>query len=95
MYIHTHIHVCVCVCVCVCIYIYTNTHTYISIFILTTYTQTPRDISFIPDVSVHYTIFKGFSIYIIYELKFFSSFSCKYVHKPKKKCCCHFVLTVK
>ena len=32
------------------------------IFILTTFTQTPRDMSFIPDVSVHYTIFKGFSI---------------------------------
>ena len=32
------------------------------IFILTTYTQTPRDISYIPDVSVYYTIFKGFSI---------------------------------
>ena len=32
------------------------------LFILTTYTQTPRDISFIPDVSLYYTIFKGFSI---------------------------------
>ena len=32
------------------------------IFILTTFTQTPRDMSFIPDVSVHNTIFKGFSI---------------------------------
>ena len=25
-------------------------------------TQTPRDMSFIPDVSVHYIIFKGFCI---------------------------------
>ena len=34
----------------------------IYIFILTTFTQTPRDMFFIPDVSVHYIIFKGFSI---------------------------------
>ena len=32
------------------------------IFILTTFTQTPEDMYFIPDVSVHYTIFKGLSV---------------------------------
>ena len=35
------------------------------LFILTTFTQTPRDMHFIPDVSVHYTIF----IYTLKPLK--------------------------
>ena len=29
---------------------------------LTNFTQTPKDMYFIPDVSVHYTIFKGLSV---------------------------------
>ena len=32
------------------------------IFIITTYTLKHQEICLIPDVSVHYTIFKGFSI---------------------------------
>ena len=32
------------------------------LFILITFTQTPKDMHFIPDVLVHYTIFKGLSV---------------------------------
>ena len=34
------------------------------IHIKTTFTQTPEVMYFIPDVSVHYTIFKGLSVYM-------------------------------
>ena len=43
-------------------YMYTYICIGICIHINNLYTQTPRDMSFIPDVSVHYTIFKTFSI---------------------------------